>query len=574
MNSLNGDIEKLKRVIKSARGEEPLDLIIEGGKVISVFTGELLDCDVGIKDGIIATLDAKGLKAEATENIKGRYLSPSFIDGHIHVESSMLCPERFAEAVIPRGTGAVVTDPHEIANVLGIPGILYMKKASSGLPMDFYFTLPSCVPATHLETAGAEITPADIRKLLELIDDSPALSEMMNFPGVLFCDDNVLQKIIAAKEKGLKIDGHAPMVTGRDLDAYLSAGIGTDHESTSRGEAMEKLRKGCFILAREGSASKNLKEIIKAMTPGSLSRFAIVSDDRHPEELIDEGHLDHSLRKAVEYGMSPLDAVRLVTINPAVAFSLPKKGAVAPGYYADLVVLKDLKTFEAETVFHRGMIAARNGRTTKEFSLLKDDSVLSSVILPENIGRRLDFPEAGYVNTIKVFGDQILTKKEVRPASEARTGEINFAAVIERHGKNGNIGIGFVSGFGLKRGAIASTVSHDSHNIVAIGATPEEIAFAAKALAETGGGYVIVEGGDVLARLPLKVAGLMSQEPAAAVAAALKELHKKARYLGTELPSPLMTMSFIALPVIPEIRLTDKGVVDVGQFSIVPLMAE
>jgi adenine deaminase len=565
--------ECLRKVIKAARGEEPLDLVIENAKIICVFTDEILDADVGIKDGIIATLDAGGLKAVNRIGISGKYLSPSFIDAHIHIESSMLTPERFAEAVVPKGTGAVVSDPHEIANVLGIPGILYMNKASENLPMDFFFTLPSCVPATHLETSGAELSTKDIEKLMELLETSPALSEMMNFPGVIYGDQGVLEKVSSAWNKGLILDGHAPMLSGRDLDAYLSCGIGTDHESTTREETIEKLRKGCYILAREGSASRNLKETLTAATKASLSRFAIVSDDRHPGTLLDEGHLDGALRKAVESGLSPVEAVRLVTLNPAQIYGLKRKGAVAPGYRADLAVFGDLRAFEAEIVFHQGKIVAREGGLIDQPLIHEDAAVLSSVTLPGDIAGRMNFPKDCDVNTIKVFGDQILTKKEIHPASRVSTGELNYAAVIERHGKNGNIGLGFVTGFGLKKGAIASTVSHDSHNIVAIGATPEEIAFAAKALAGIGGGYVIVEGAEVLASLPLKVAGLMSREPISRVVSELKKLHEKAVLLGTSLPSPLMTMSFIALPVIPEIRLTDMGLVDVNKFDLIPLVA-
>jgi len=573
MNAIKEEKIRMERVIRAAQGTEPLDLVVEGGKVVSVFTGELLDCDVGIKGGIIATLDAKGLEAAERMDARGMFVAPSFIDGHIHIESSMLSPERFAEAVVPRGTGAVVSDPHEIANVLGIPGILYMKKASEGLPMDFHFTLPSCVPATHLETAGASISSDDIKNLMELMPGSPALSEMMNFPGVLFCDGEVLEKIAAAEAGGLKVDGHAPMVTGRALDAYLSAGISTDHESTTREEVIEKLRKGCFILAREGSASKNLDEALKALDSFSLTRAAIVSDDRHPGSLLEEGHLDASLRKAVAAGLSPFEAIRLVTINPALAFGLKRKGAVAPGYYADLAILEDLASFKAISVFHKGRLATSNGKLIKETSPLDDRSVLSSVTLPADLDAKLVYPAGGTVNVIRVFPDQILTKKEAAQVSDSAGGAINFAAVIERHGRNGNVGAGFVSGFNLKAGAIASTVSHDSHNIVAVGTSPAEIAFAARSLAEIGGGYVVVKNGEVLARLPLEVAGLMSREPVREVASALKELHEKAASLGTTLPSPLMTMSFIALPVIPEIRLTDKGLVDVGKFDFVPLEA-
>ncbi len=564
----------IKDLVRAARGEELLDLVIEGGKVVSVFTGELLDRDIGIKDGMIATLEPGDLPSKERVSVKGAFVAPSFIDGHIHVESSMLSPERFAEAVVPKGTGAVVSDPHEIANVLGVRGVVYMRNASSGLPMDFHFTIPSCVPATHLETAGASISSKEVRELMDTLPGSPALSEMMNFPGVLSCDGEVISKIASARERGMIVDGHSPMLTGRDLDAYLSAGIGTDHESTTEDEVLEKLRKGCFILAREGSASKNLEAAIKSLTPASLSRAAIVSDDRHPESLLEEGHLDSPLRKAVSLGLSPVDAIRLVTINPALAFNLDRVGAVAPGYFASLVVLDNLRSFRARYVYHRGRLVAENGRLVSPFGILRDDNILSTVTVPEGIADKLIYPVDGLVNSIRVFPDQILTRKEVAPVSDAGDGGLNYAAVIERHGRNGNVGIGFVSGFGLKEGAIASTVSHDSHNIVSVGANTSDMAFAAEALAGMGGGYVIVKKGEVLASLPLEVAGLMSLKPAREVASSLKLLHENARSLGTTLPSPLMTMSFIALPVIPEIRLTDKGLVDVVRFDFIPLKAD
>ncbi len=564
------DINGLKEIILAARGEIPLDLKIKGGKIVSVFDSQVYQCEVGIKNGIIATIEAEGLKAEMEIDVEDSYIAPSFIDAHIHIESSMLTPERFAEVVVPKGTGAVVSDPHEIANVLGIDGISYMARASKNLPMDFYYTIPSCVPATNLETSGGEISSSDIRKIKNILKESPALSEMMNFPGVIYCSEEVLKKLLIARHFGLRMDGHSPFLSGKDLDAYLSSGIESDHECTSENEVLEKLRKGCFILAREGSASKNLKECLKVYNANNSSRFAIVSDDRHPETLFYEGHLDDSLRKVVSWGVNPIEAIKLVTINPAIHMGLKKKGAIAPSYYADIVILKDLKNFEAKMVLYRGKICAKEGSLIKKIKIKKDMKVLSSVKIEESFEEKLVFPDSGRVRVIKVFGDQIITKQEIANVKDSESGKINYAAVIERHGKRGNIGVGFVSGFNLKRGSLASTVSHDSHNVVVVGKTPQDIVFAVKALKENGGGIAVYDGNEVFV-LPLEVAGLMTYSPIEAVFQKLKKIHQKAKEMGCLLPSPFMTLSFIALPVIPEIRLTDKGVVDVGKFNFVSL---
>lgn len=564
------NLSNLKNEILSSRGEIPLDMKIKGGKVVSVFDAKIYECQVGIKKGIIVTLDAQGLKAEREIDVSGSFLVPSFIDAHIHIESSMLTPQRFAEVVVPKGTGAVVSDPHEIANVLGIDGITYMKKSAKNLPMDFYFTIPSCVPATMLETSGGEISSSQIKKIKKILQNSPALSEMMNFPGVISCNDEVLRKIVISRECGLKIDGHSPFLSGRDLDAYLSAGIQSDHECTSQSEVEEKLKKGCFIFAREGSASKNLKECLKVLNSKNSSRFAIVSDDRDPKTLFYEGHLDDSLRKAVSWGVDPIEAIRLVTINPAIFMGLKNKGAIAPSYYADIVVLKDLKSFEVEMVFYRGEMCAQNGKMLKKIKIRKDKKVFSSVKISDSFEEKIVFPEKGQIRVIKVFSDQILTKEEFSDIEEAKSGKINYAAVIERHGINGNVGLGFVRGFNLRKGALASTVSHDSHNIVAVGRTANDIVKAVKVLKKCGGGIVAFDGEKSFS-LPLEVAGLMTSQKLEEVIKKLKMLHERAKEMGCDLPSPFMTLSFIALPVIPELRLTDKGIVNVNKFDFVSL---
>jgi adenine deaminase len=547
-----------------------LDLIIRGGKTISVFSNEIIEGDIGIKDGLIVTLDASGLKAKKEIVLNGEYIVPSFIDAHIHIESSMLNPSRFAEVVVPKGTGAVISDPHEIANVLGIDGISYMVSSSHSLPMDFYYTVPSCVPSTTFETSGATIRAKEIAKIFKIIGNSPALSEMMNFPGVIFKDREVMKKIEIAKKLNLRIDGHSPSLTARDLDAYLSAGVESDHESTSEQEVKEKLNKGCFILAREGSASKNLKECLKVYSYKNSSQFAIVSDDREIKTLLKEGHLDDSLRKAISFGLDPIDALKLVTINPAKFYNLKNKGAVAPGYFADIVILKDLKNFEPTFVLHRGKVVAKDGVLLQKIAPFEDKNVLSSVKVRDDFKSSLKFPENGDVRTIRVFGDQILTKEEIQNVRELKDGKINYCAVIERHGINSNVGIGFVAGFDLKKGAIASTVSHDSHNIVVVSKSVDEMVLAVNELKKIQGGLVALDG-ILMESLPLRIAGLMSDDEPQNVYDSLLRLNKKIEGIGCNLPSPFMTLSFIALPVIPELRLTDRGLVDVNKFNFVSL---
>lgn len=569
----NESLSSMIRRIRVARGFEEADLLLTGGKVLSTFTGEVLETAVAVAEGRVAALRDPGAGARERVDLRGAYLAPAFIDAHIHIESSMLTPEGFAEAVVPHGTGAVVSDPHEIVNVLGMEGYRYMVEAGRSCPLDFLFTVPSCVPATPLETAGAEMASRDVEAALEAFPDAPALSEMMNFPGVLLAQEEVLGKIRAAWTRGKPVDGHSPGLSGSDLDAYLGTGIGTDHECLTAEEAREKMRRGMWLFAREGSAARNLEDLLPAVDRRTVSRLCLVSDDRHPEDLVEEGHLNAVLRKAVALGLDPLDAVRAVTLNPASVYGLSDRGGVAPGYLADLVVLEDLEDFRVLEVYHRGRRVAGEGRLLQPLPRHVPPAT-GRVLLPADLlGRLSAFPREGTVRVIGVEAAQLLTRDERGQAAQAGAGEVQFAAVVERHRGTGNVGLGYVRGFGLRVGALASTVAHDSHNLVVVGTSPEEMALAARAVAERGGGQAVVRGGEVLALLPLEVGGLMSLRPAGKVVEELRALHRAAASLGCGLPAPFMTLSFLALPVIPALKLTDRGLVDVSRFEVVPLEA-
>lgn len=565
---------RMEETIKAARGHEPVDLLIKNARVVDVFTGEILATSVAVHAGrVVGFGDYKGREVI---DIEGRYLCPGFIDGHIHIESTMLTPPEFARAVVPHGTTAVVTDPHEIANVLGGAGIDYMLNASSGLPVTVYVMLPSCVPATKMETSGAKLSVADLEPLLAR-ERVLGIAEMMNYPGVLAADPDVLNKITIAA--GRPVDGHAPGLTGKDLCAYIAAGIHSDHECTTAAEAREKLRLGMHIMVREGSTEKNLKELVSIVTPANSRRFMLVTDDRHPEDLITEGHMDYLVRRAIEEGVEPLVAIQMATINTAGYFGLADTGAVAPGYRADLAVLDDLERVTVSRVFKDGRLVAEGGQTLP-FAASPPGSVVHDTVIVDNRSlTRLKVKAAGgRVRVIGVIPGQIVTEKlVVEPRVEGGMvvsdpeRDILKLVVVERHHASGNIGIGFVKGLGLKSGAIASSVAHDSHNIIAAGVSDADIRAAVIEIEKMNGGAVVVEDGRTMAALPLPVAGLMSDKPVGAVAAAAQEVVGAARDLGCTLDDPLITLSFLALPVVPEFKLTDKGLVDVGEFRIVGL---
>ncbi len=571
-------MKALAEMIEASLGDKEIDLLIKNGRVINVFTGEIEKKDVAIYKGIIVGFG--DYRARKILDIKGEFLCPGLIDGHVHIESSMLTIPRFAQAVIPHGTTTVVIDPHEIANVMGIDGIKFMVESSKRIPLNVFIMLPSCVPATNLETSGAKLDAKDLKPLFKE-DRIIGLAEMMNFPGVINRDPEVLKKIEMANRK--IIDGHAPGLSGKNLYAYLMANIRSDHECTKPEEALEKLRNGMWIMIREGSTAKNLKDLLPIVNNKNSRRFLFVTDDRHPKELVEDGHIDSLIKISISSGLDPILAIQMATINPSQYFGLNNLGAIAPGYRADLISLEDLKKFKIKKVFKDGSLVFNNGRTLisydKELKLsIKTKSVRIKPLSDESFIIKSD---KAYAKVIKIIPDQIVTEKVVKRillkdgiAYPDIKEDILKIAVIERHRATGNIGVGFVQGFGLKKGAIGSSISHDSHNIIVVGTNDIDMLKAAEAISKMGGGLVAVSDKKVLESLALPIAGLMTDISLAEVQKRLSAIGKVVKSLGCKLSDPFMTLSFLSLPVIPELKITDKGLVDVNSFKIVPLFEE
>ncbi len=575
------EVHGLRRLVKVARGLGSADLLVRNAKVLNLFNGRVEDKSVAICGETIAGVGDYSDGAR-TLDAGGAFLLPGLADAHVHLESSLIAPTEFARAVVPFGTTAVFADPHEIANVLGAKGVQALLRATESLPLDVFFTVPSCVPATPLETAGATVGYQQVAALL----DEPrvvGLGEMMNFPGVLEGDANALGKIAAARARSKSIDGHAPLLSGRDLQAYLATGVSSDHESISTDEAREKLAAGMRPIIREGSAAKNLADLLPVVleNPNTAARrCAFGSDDVHPHDLR-QGHMTRILRQAVALGLDPVTAVQMASLNAFEHFGIPRRGAVAPGYQADLLLVRDLRDFQPLSVIKSGVVVAQHGELTcdlpaADFSALRGTmhlSPLTSAAFKIRAGREK-------ARLIEAVPGQILTRKGIATPPQRQDcwladpcQDLLKAAVIERHTRSGRLGLGFVRGFGLRRGALASTVSHDSHNLVVVGTSDQEMALAANTVIASDGGQIVVAGEQVLAYLPLPLAGLISDLPLAEVTKRVSQLEEAARALGCSLPSPLMTLSFLALPVIPELRLTDHGLIDVALFKVVPLEA-
>jgi adenine deaminase len=561
-----------REVIAVARGEAPADLVLRGARVVNVFSGEVVRADVAVKDGLVAGLGDYTAGREAVDAAR-LFVLPGLIDAHVHIESTMLAPPAFAAAAVPHGTTAVIADPHEIVNVAGLEGLDYMVAASAGLPLDFHYMVPSCVPATPLERGGATLGPEEVAAALAT-GRSPGLGEMMNYPGVVGGDGAVLAKIAAARARGLAVDGHAPLLSGRELQAYLSAGIGSDHECTQLAEALEKASLGMHVIIREGSAAKNLLALLPAVTDRNAACFSFCTDDRHTADLIAEGEVDNVLRRAVAAGLEPVTAVRLATLHPARHYRLAGLGAVAPGYRADMVLVRDLQDFRVEKVYKGGRLVAADGRMTVTVPRPAAGRLEDTVRLPELKGRFAlpPAPAGARAKVIGVLPDQVMTRRLTMTAAEvAAAGDVARVAVIERYGRSGDVAVGLVRGFGLRRGALASSIAHDSHNVIVVGMNEADMETAARAVGEMHGGLAVAAEGRVLAALPLPVGGLMANEPAAKVAADHERVAAAALALGCMLPAPFMTLSFLALPVIPALKITDRGLVDVDKFAFVGL---
>jgi len=565
--------ERTGRLISVAKGESPADLMLANAKIVNTFNGEIETGDVAVcGDRIAGVGDYE--KAKETIDLQGKYLAPGLINGHTHLESSMLDVGQYARAVVPHGTSAIVTDLHEIANVCGMDGIKYVLDCARHLPLDLFLMAPSCVPATHLETSGAALGPEDIRRILRL-KECIGLGEVMNYPSVIFGDESMLKKIKSAR--GKIVDGHAPGVSGKDLNAYIGAGIYSDHESVTLAEAEEKLRRGMYVMIREGSTEKNLEALLPLVTDKTYSRCLFVVDDRHGVDILRDGDIDAVVRKAIRLGLEPVRAIQLATINAAGYFRLDGLGAVAPGYFANLVVLDDLHELNVETVYHRGRAVARGGKALFP-SYQPEGGRLRDTVNIKPFGlEKLRLKASGKsLPVIEVVPGQIITRKKQMKVSVKDglvvpdTGrDILKAVVVERHRATGNIGIGLVTGFGLKNGALASSTAHDSHNIVVVGTNDEDILTAVREIERLRGGQAVAAGGKVIGSIATPIAGLLSDEPLETVVAGLERLEQAAQELGATIPAPFAALSFLALPVIPELRLTDLGLVDVNEFKLI-----
>ena len=562
----------LKNLIDVAAGRKKADLILKNLNIVNVLSGEIEKGDIAIFNGIIAGVGSYD-KSNNVIDCKGKYAMPSFIDSHVHIESTHLTPSEFAKAVVPHGTAAVIADPHEIANVCGIEGIKYIYEQCKNLPLDVNIMFPSCVPATPFETSGATLSSKDMDMYLK--DEMFfGVGEFMNYPGVINCDSEVIKKLECAKKYNKIIDGHSAGVVGKDLNAYIAAGIKTDHECVTASEMVEKINRGMYVQIRQGSATKNLEELVSGLTAYNMKRCVMCTDDKTPSDLITDGHIDNNIRLAVKCGVPFIHAVAMATINAAECYGLKNRGALAVGFAADIALCSDIKKIDITEVYKAGKLVAQNGKPLFKTTNTIPQNLLNTVnintVFPDNFKLKLKSNKA---KVIKIIEKNIVTEKVIREV-DAENGyfiggeALSKIAVVERHFKTGNIGLGIIEGYGIKDGAVALTVAHDSHNIIIVGDNDKDMAVAANGLKECGGGIIITQNGKTLKILPLEIAGLLSVKTANEFASLYSEMLKTAYSLGVNKNiEPFMSLSFMSLSVIPHLKLTDKGLFDVDSFN-------
>ena len=574
--------DSLKKLIDIAMGRISADVVIKNCKVVNVYSGEITDGDIAISDGQIAGIGT--YEGNEVIDAEGRFAAPGFIDSHIHIESSYVSPEELGRLLVPHGGTTIMADPHEIANVCGEAGLTYMVEAGKRTALDIKYELPSCVPATPFENAGAILGAREIEKLIPS-DDFIGLGEFMNFPGVIGADEEVLDKLVAAKKEGKWIDGHASGLSGNALNAYSSAGILADHECSSVEEMKERLDRGMYILLRQGSACHNLRTLLGGVTPYNSRRCLLCSDDRQPKTILNEGHLDNHLRICVEEGIDAVTALRMATLNAAECFGLHDRGAIAPGKRADIVLLDDLTDFKVNRVWVEGKLVAEEGRYLPKVEKHDISSVKGSVVLKDFSKEKFKMNlKSNKVNVIGILPGGVVTEKLTAEVELDENGEFVWnpeedivkVAVLERHHMTGNVACGFLKGYGIKAGAVALSVAHDSHNIIVVGVSDDEMEAAVNALVAQEGGIVLVKNGQVVESMPMPIAGLMSDQSGEWVDEKLTSIHDKAyAELGISgSVEPVMTLCFMSLIVIPELKLTDTGLFDVTTFSFVPVEAE
>lgn len=564
---INRQLAAKQRIIAVAAGREKADLVLKNAKYLNVFSNEFLSGDIAVANGLIAGVGKYDGKTEI--DVSGKLVLPGFIDAHIHLESSMVTPAEFAKAVVAHGTTTVITDPHEITNVMGIDGVEYMIQASQNLPIDVHFMMPSCVPATDIDESGAELDCKDIDLYLDN-KKVLGLAEMMNYVGVINGDKNVLSKIVTSQAHHKKIDGHAPELSGNDLNAYIAAGVYSDHECSTFENALEKLRKGQFIMIREGTAAHNLKALMPLLTQQYYSRCMFATDDKHPSDLLHGGHIDYIVKQALKNGADPIVALKTATHHAARYFLLNNKGAIASGYLADIVVVDNLEDFNVETVFKRGKLVFDG--EVKDFSAPTVDEKLAEKCFDTfhlDSVTPSSFKVDGKLGLIGLVGGELLTRNLGTADKIDVENDILKIACIERHKGTNHIGVGYVKGYSLKSGAVATSVAHDSHNIITVGCNDDDIAVAVNAIKDSKGGIAVVENGKIKALLKLPIAGLMSDEPLTTVNEKLENAKSSAYELGVDKSiDPFMTLSFLSLPVIPSLRITTKGVFDAENWKM------